>query len=222
MRVVRGSFQGTGAALYLGIGFIPKQFRMWNISDGTVLYQLHDWTKDMRRTIKGFDGHSMLGQADMADGNASDVASGSGVSIYRGGDVGNGTETYLIADPEPDKRAKGAGVAIDTWTLGSSTNKTGNWNDVCSLTYPNTCGVGSLIVIDGKEYTVYAITSNGEQANEVTLDAAAPNGRIGFLGGLYTHVQCPATLTMPPGMYIPETAAFNVDGEMVIFEAYDE
>lgn len=221
MQTVRGTFQGTGAALKLCLGFIPSYFKMWNISDATNLYQILEWVQGFRSTAKGFDGSQALITATGIAG--SDLTAGAGVSVYEGGDTTDGTESYLGADAEPNKFDKGAGDPIDTWTLDTVGNKTGHWNAVCSTTYPDAVGVGSIIKIDAgkgaESRVITALTSNGEQADEVTLDVAIASGKITFLGGTYTFVQMASGLVAPKGLSIAETAAFNVDTEMVAFEA---
>jgi hypothetical protein len=221
-QVVRGIFNGTGAIANIGIGFIPTYVKLWNITEATYLYQIGEWQKGMFNALKTEEGLT-LRVADDTDADASDLTTAGGIKPYRGGDVGNGTETYLIADPEPDKRAKGAGVAIDKWTLDTPANRTGHWNDVCSLTVPNQVGVGSIIKIDSgagmREYHVQAITSNGEVADEITLNEAAPSGKIGFLGGIHTWVQCPSGLIVPAGFTIAALAEINTNDEIMVFEA---
>ena len=225
MRVVRGRFNGTGAVVNVGIGFIPSYVKLWNLTEATQLYTMGEWQEFMRGAIKTEEGY-WLGFVSDTEGDAGDNAVTEGIKVYAGGDVGDSTETYLIADPEPDKRAKGAGAAIDTWTLGSVTNRTGNWNAVANITYPDNVGVGSIINIDSgsgaKQYWVQAITGNGEAANEVTINIAAPSGKITFLGGINTHIQCPATLVMPAGFTVAALAALNTNDEIMAFEAYGD
>jgi hypothetical protein len=197
---------------------------LWNLSDTTEIIQILDWTKEMRSVAKSFDGNLLTFQAAAIAG--SDLAADAGISAFDGVDsvlTSDGTETYLALDRTPNKFDKGAGDPIDTWTLGNVSNATGNWNAVCSTTYPDGVGIGSIIKIDSgkgvQTRVITALTSNGEAANEVTLDFAAPSGKITFLGGQYTFVQMPSGLVVPKGVYIQETAAINVNAEMVAFEA---
>jgi hypothetical protein len=194
---------------------------MWGLSDATNLYQVLEWTQDMRKTIKGFDGSQTLFAA--AASASADHLTTAGVESWEGGETTDGTETYIGPDAEPNKFDKGAGDPIDTWTLGSVANVTGNWNAVCSLTDPDTVGVGTVIKIDAgkgaESRRIIAITSNGEAANEVTLDKVIGTGKITFLGGIFTFVPMASGLVLPKGLKVSETAAFNVDTEVVAFEA---
>lgn len=221
-QMVRGIFNGTGAIANIGIGFIPTYVKLWNLTEATNLYQIAEYEKGMKYALKDEEGYTVAIAAAAAA--ASDLTTAGGIKPYLGGDKGDGTETYLIADPTPDKRASGAGDEINTWTLDTPGNRTGHWNAVCSLTVPNQVGVGSIIKIDSgagmKEYHIQALSSNGEVANEVTLNIAAPSGRIGFLGGIHTFVQCPSTLYVPAGFTIAAVAEFNTDNEIMLFEAY--
>jgi len=221
MQIIRGTFQGVGAACYLCLGGVPSKLTLWNLSDTTEIIQILDWTKEMRTVAKSFDGNLLTFQAAAIAG--SDLAAGAGISAYEGGDTTDGTETYLGLDREPNKFDKGAGDPIDTWTLGNVTNKTGNLNAVANITYPHKVGIGSLIKIDSgagvQTRVITAFTSNGEAANEVTLDYAQPSGKITYLGGIFTFVQMTSGLVAPKGVYIQETAAINVDSEIVAFEA---
>jgi len=223
MRVVRGTFQGTGAVLYLGIGFMPRSIKLRGLTDATDLYQTLEFEKEMRSTAKGFEGLSLALTGDIhTKGLASDLATTAGISLYRGGDAADGTETYLIKDPHPNKVDKGVGAEITAWTSDVVASRSGHWNDVCSLTYPDTVGLGSIINISGKEYVCTTVTSNGEVAGEVILDVAAPSGNIGFLGGMYTYVQAPVGTIMPAGIKLSLLTVVNVNAELISFEAYDE
>jgi len=220
--IVRGRFNGTGAIVNVGLGFIPAYVKLWNITEATQLYTIGEWAKGMQGAAKTTEGLK-LGVADDTDADAGDLAVTEGIKPYDGGDKGNGTETYLIADPEPNKFDKGAGDPIDTWTLDTVGNRTGHWNAVANITYPNNVGIGSVIHIDhgkgAKAYWVQALTSNGEAADEVTLNYAAPSGRITFLGGVNTHIQCPTTLVMPQGFTLAADSDLNVDNQIIVFEA---
>ena len=62
--------------------------------------------------------------------------------------------------------------------------------------------------------------SNGEQDDEVTLDAAAPSGVIQHLGGQYDYVGIAANTVTPPGFYIADTTYLLSDAnDILAFEA---
>jgi len=221
-QIVRGVFNGTGAVVNVGLGFVPSYVKVWNITEATQLYAIGEWQQEMVKALKTNEG-LQLSVADDTDADAADLTVAGGFKPYLGGDVADNTETYIGKDRSPDKRGSGAGDAITTWTLGHSTNRTGNWNAVCCLTVPSQVGVGSEIVINSgagnKQYRIQAITSNGEAANEVTLDIAAPTGRIVFLGGIHTFVQVPTSIITEAGFTLAADANINANDEIMVFEA---
>lgn len=202
-----GTFNGTGAALYLCIGFMPDWVKLWNSE--TTDEERMVWSRNMRGAELG-DG---IRKDD--DGTITPLTVGNGIQIYRGGDVMSAASTTYLVPTYTDRRDAGTGSTIDTWTLGSTTNRTGNWNDVCNTTY---VGEGSLINIDGKWARITALTSNGEQANEVTLDEALPSGQIYALKGMYDYIGAASGVITPAGFKINDTT-FNSSGELCFFEA---
>ncbi len=208
-RIVSGTFNGTGADLYLCLGFIPDWFEAWTAE--TTDEERIRWSINSR-SLEMISGYSIDD-----DGAAAPDAFGTSIAIYRGGDyISSASTTYLVRDPNPDKRASGTGDVIDTWTLGNSANRTGNWNAECNTSY---VGEGSRINIDGKWYTVLALTSNGEQANEVTLSEAAPSGEIQALTGMYDFLGASAGIITPAGIFMDSTCTVNSNGELCFFEA---
>lgn len=210
---VSGTFNTPSSGdLYICVGFIPDWVVVKNTETTNEETQL--WSVNFRSA-------EMIGGQDIDDdGAVSPVTVAAGIAPYRGKHLVTSAEatagTYIAQDPSPDKRASGAGAEIDTWTLGSSANRTGNWNAVCSTTY---VGEGSRICIDGLWYTVTAVTSNGEQANEVTLNEAAPSGTIEFIGGMYDFISLTAGKVTPEGFWIDSTAeVLNATGDLSFFE----
>jgi hypothetical protein len=215
MRTISGTFLGTGAALYLGLGFKPDFFRLENLEVGTNHYWL-EWNRAMR-AAECQDGVLAYLPLSAGSGDINRLTVGTGIALYDGGDlISAAAATHKILDPEPNKLdanvASGA-AAISTWTLGSAANRTGNWNAECNTSY---VGEGSTILIREnatgalRETWVQAMSSNGDQANEVTLAPVLPgssikSGVIEFLGGLYDYVNAPAGTVMPAGVYIADT-----------------
>lgn len=215
---ITGTFLQQNAALYIGLGFIPDWVKIFSLTTDTKI--LAEWSVNMR-TLAAVEGILRTGDDDQ-DIDIADLAATEGIAIYRGGDIISSsstpsTTTYLAKDPNPDKRSEGTGVAIDTWTLGNSTNRTGNWNDVCNTTY---VGVGSRICVDGKWATLTALTSNGEQANEVTLNEALKSGRIHALTGMYDFVaQASGTVTKAGFKISDTTYLLDATSDYLMFEA---
>ncbi len=215
---ISGTFTGTGAALSIGIGFIPDWVMVQNITSANMERIL--WSINSR-SLSQIEG---LQYKEDSGITATDLAFGEGIAIYRGGvRLSTASTSVLVADPIPDKRkANTAAAPIDTWTLGSAANRTGNWNAECNTSF---VGVGSRICVrdnvthDLRWATVLAITSNGEQANEVTLNEAVPSGSIMFVSGMNDFVGGGAGITTPAGFTINETGDLNVAAEKCFFEA---
>jgi len=224
MKVVRGTFKGTGAALYLGLGFVPDQIEVQNLSSATL--ECLRWDRDMARgasTLQGVRDSAVGLGGSNAIPNVEALAT-LGIEEYWGGDeLAAASTSHLVRDPEWDKRAAGTGNVINMWTLGSVGNKTGNVNAELNTTY---VGVGSEIDIQNPychapvRYRITALTSNGEQANEITLNAAAPSGVITRLGPIYDWTGAAAGVVMPKGVVINEISDVNVAGELCRFAAY--
>jgi len=217
-QLISGTFKQQNAAIYLGLGFMPDYFRLYNASDGEDM--ILDWNINMR-VLAAIEGYAQVGDDDEAF-DVHDLAFGEGAAIYRGGAaIGSGTTpsttTYLAKEENPDKRASGTGDDIDTWTLQNSSNRTGKWNAVCSTTY---VGIGSRICVDGKWATVVAISSNGADDNEVTLNEALKSGTIQYLTNMYDWVaQASGTITKAGIIISDTTYLLDAATDMMVFEA---
>jgi hypothetical protein len=212
-RIVSGTFLASAQDDYICIGFIPDWVRIYNYghSDEEAAY----WSSNMRTA------DTLAGVSTNDDGTVSADTFETGIQIYRGGDIITSsstpsTTTCFVRDPDNDKRDQGTGATIDTWTLGSSANRTGNWNDVCNTTY---VGEGSKINIDGKWYKVVALTSNGEAANEVTLSEPAASGPIYALTGMYDYIVIASGEIAPAGFWIDSTSDIVNQATLSHFEA---
>lgn len=223
MQMIRGSFRGTGAVINLCLGAIPSWIRIWNLEDDTNLEQMIWWSKAYRKTAKGFDGFrlNLLASSMTAD----DVTAGSGVTPFPGVVVADGTETYLMRDPEPNKFNKGLLGEVNGWVLDSPGSKKGHFNTaVCvSGAAADKVGIGSVVKIDSgsgvREYVITDLTGDGDAFEDVTLDTAAPSGIVTFVGGMYDWVRVPQGMKTSPGMTLAITDTINVAGEMAAFEA---
>lgn len=207
MNRVMGTIEGHSAAINVGIGFIPSKVQTYVLNDVLEVNWIDLMMRDTNVDVAG--GYVASDGIDVA------TAAASAIKIFRGGNViGTASEVYKVADPAPDKRATGAGATIATWTLGNATNKTGSWNDVDGTLV----AAGSMICIDGKNYYITALTSDGEQANEVTLSESVPSGTITFLSGKFTYIAAVAGIIMPEGFTIA-TGEINTDSECIVFIA---
>jgi hypothetical protein len=218
MNHIAGTFNGTGAALYIGCGFVPDWVKVFNLEDADCAFL--QWNKHLLRAAEMPRGMLMYTAAGML-GDPRTVTDG-GIHPYRGGDLITSASTaYLVLD-DADYKTSATYGTVNKWTLGSAANRTGNFNLEADTTY---IGEGSEITIrqdfDGKIITaaIQALGSNGELANEVTLSEAVKTGDILFISRMYDFVGCAANTTMPAGFLLDATTVINVSGEMCAFEA---
>lgn len=221
---VTGTFNGTGAALYVGIGFIPDWVRVRNMEDADVAEL--EWNRHMLRCAEMPRGRLNYTAAGLL-GDPRTVADG-GIHIYRGGDViASASTAYLKRVGDTDRRNSVTYGNITRWTLDTSANRTGHWDLEADTTY---IGEGSLVIIKEdvgqavKQAAVQAMTSNGEATDEVTLSEAVKTGTVQFIGNMYDWAGCSAGDITQAGFLIDATSVINVSGEMCAFEAgtYDE
>jgi hypothetical protein len=222
MKMIGGHFNGTGAAVYICCGFVPDFVKLWSVEAATV--ERAEWSVNMVGVLAN-EGV----QLPKGGGANIDMAKGEGITPYWGGDLLTtttaGTTTYgegvYLKWDDRDFRTDPDGTygTINKWTLGNSTNFTGNWNVECNTTY---VGVGSRIKIAGKWYSITALTSNGESANEVTLSHAPATGVIEAIKGMYSMCPMVANEVTPAGFKInssTEINKVNVNNGIVAFQA---
>ena len=212
-----GKFTGADAIMNIGLGGIPDWVRIRNLAAD---FGLIEWSKHMCALACILEGIKTTDNSGtpMVD----ELTYGTGVKPYHGGDlIATPAATNIVplslcaAAYHGDMRGK-TGTLLNTWTLGSAANRTGSWNAECDTTY---IGAGSRIMIDGKWYHIIALTSNGEQANEVTLDQPAPSGTIDRIEFKHDLYNAPAGLVMPAGITLAYDTDINVAGERLFIEA---
>jgi hypothetical protein len=219
-------FDGTGAALYLCLGAIPDKVIVRNV-EATNGYWA-EWNKNWR-AAEQIDG-IMLGTA--AGVTITVQTTGQGIQPYVGGDVMTSdnqtgltyaTAIYIREDECKDYRIAGAsptdiasgGSTIDTWTLVSGV--TGHFNEDVVGSY---IGEGSEIQIDGVVYVIASVSAGqGESTTEVTLNRAAPSGKIERIGPMYDMKAVPLGETTSAGIKVNNTT-LNVDENLMLVEAY--
>jgi len=227
MKKYGGIYIGTGAVLNIGLGFEPDFVRLYN--GGEAEGDIIEWDRTMQRLDLTFGGRFQSALA----GDESLLTQDNGIMLYRGGTrIVTPSSAYiipavLVATYAGNMAAKGTGATLSKWTLGSLANATGNWNAECNTTY---VGVGSEIWIrpDADQdvvlrRTITALTSNGDQANEVTLDQAAGTGVIERVSYLADFVQAPAGFVMPAGITINDVTHLNATSQPngIIVEQWD-
>lgn len=229
MKGVDGTFNGTGADVYICCGFVPDFVWCVNLED--VGEQLI-WGRAMQHP-------SHVAGLSMRDNAAAeDMASGEGIDPYEGGDTLTstqaGTTTYgegvYLRQEDKDWRygtdlqpgggsGEGDSDTISTWTLQNSSNRTGKFNEDSDSAAIH-LGAGSPIMINGLWYIVTAWTAGqGEDDNEVTLNKVVPSGRVDKIYGLYGYTPVLAGQTTKPGFKIDDSTNLNVNDQSIYFHA---
>lgn len=228
---VAGTMNGTGAAFYLCLGFVPDEFHLQDFETSND-YELY-WNRNMVRSgefIEGMQVHTGTTYRQITA-----LTKGAGVQPYYGGtilasgDVGTttyGEGVYLKPDNRDYRFTNadspfGIGDAsestIDTWTLDSSSNYTGNFGSAGAVT-GTYIGEGSVIQIDGRLYTIVAFTADGGDTNDVTLSALASSGEIQKISGMYSTRPMIAGEVTRDGIYCANTTV-NSNNALIGFEA---
>jgi len=226
---VAGTMNGTGAAFYLCLGFVPDEFHLQDFETSND-YELY-WNRNMWRSgefVEGMQVHTGTTYRQITA-----LTKGNGILPYYGGtvlsssDVGTttyGEGVYLKPDNRDyrftdDDSPTGIGDAseetIDTWTLDTASDYTGHFNGGLSEDY---IGEGSIIQIDGKRYTIVALTSDGSDSDDVTLSDDAPSGEVQFISGMYSTRPMVAGEITKDGIYCANTTV-NTNDALIGFEA---
>ena len=240
MKCITGTFNGTGADLFIGLGFVPDKVIVRDIT--TAAGPSLIWTKNMRiaamtEGLLDTDGTTTL---------ASQVA-GAGIQPYEGGiqltsalqtSTGFGEGVYLVKNtndwryginskPGPNQ-GSGDAVAdtIDTWTLDTAGNRTGHFNEDVTGDYIGAgspihieTGYGRIKIIE-KLYIESLTATQGEAADEVTLSRSVVAGRVRYIGAKYDYVPQVVGQTIFAGFKLSMTTPINVNDEVQYFEAY--
>lgn len=153
------------------------------------------------------------------------LTAGNGVASYSGGArVATEAASVLMplsnfdknnGDLAGDLRTRGTGLA-DGWTLGSAGNRTGSFNAGVATAL---VGPGSPVIIGGKTYNIVALTNDGDAANEVTLNAAAPSGKVEFIGYKNDWAGALPGTVLSDGITLAVVSGLNVATNQVYVEA---
>jgi hypothetical protein len=225
MKKFIGIVKATTATLNVGLGFIPRKVRVTNLTDLTE----HLYATDMRAGVLA-ETHYGVSRAKAGDLAAVTTAA-AGIVPYAGGTLLTAASTTCLVRNDKDQRADGATstTPISTFTVGSTSNKTGNFNvDVSSS---GVVGAGSVIIIKGVEYYIVAVVTDGSTggaANEVTLSdlpAGAVAGSVYSVDKIRSRFDltgAPSGTVMPNGITIGASATVNnTDGDVLLIEAED-
>ncbi len=214
LRQISGTFNGTGADLYVGLGFRPDWVKIMSLE--TTDEERQYWTRDMR-SIEMFGGYSVDD-----DGTISPVTIGAGIAEYLGGDVIAAASTVYLQKYSKDQRAAGAGGVTSRWILDTPGSRTGHFNNPINTTY---VGEGSIVQI-GKEAApgraeavILAMSNDGDATDEVTLSKDLGSNEVLYISRMYDYWGVSANTVMSPGFFLDSTAAVNTSGDMLRFEA---
>lgn len=233
MKIER-TFNGTGAAVYLCLGFIPDKVSIRAVGDAGTVNPILSWTR------KG-DGFSVAQYEGVLDTNGATAhapaAYGAGIEVYEGGEVLTAAmqtsvafgEGVYLAPYDKDCRqpsadgGDSAGDTIDDFTMDTLANRTGHFNaDVVG----SLIGAGSEIVIasenDVRKYhaVITALTAGqGISANEVTISRKIASGVVRFIGPKYTMAPLAVGAVTLPGIKLNMTTNVNVNNELQAIEA---
>ena len=238
MKRISGKFHGTGAAVYICCGFVPDAVKLVNVENDTPNYLW--WNRMMadasQLSIEGI-------YRDENGGALGDLAAGAGIQPYYGnpGSVLTatqvGTTTYgegvFLKEDRRDyrysqDRTHEPGDALNEdivkWTSDGAAVYTGYFNEDVVGTY---IGPGSPIIIDGKMYMINTLAAGeGEATTEVTLNVAGVTGsamtgrgQVQFIGGMYGYKPM-LTGEFAKSGFLVNDVAVNVDGDMVVFDAW--
>jgi hypothetical protein len=224
-KIVSGTFNGTGAALYLGIGFLPDWVKVFNLEDAD-LAEVR-WSKNMRskEQEEGRLGIRIQDTGTSAGYSLAVLANAAGIAQYLGGDTMTAASTvYLVKDDlDYAKNPQGGGTgAITDWTLDTSGNRTGKFDDGVDTTY---VGEGSEVIIrpdttkQPRRAVITALTNDGNADDEVELSVAIGTGDVLKIGPMYDYRGAANRAIIPAGFAINATSVINVSGELCFFEA---
>lgn len=214
-------FKGTGAALTLGLGFVPERLRISEIGGNAVL----EW--DRNSMLSGKGGVLTKSTTEGEGNNATTtvdhevLAASTGVVIYEGGEeivtasAAKQIDSSALAAYQGDKKG-----SVVYWTLQTPANRTGKFDAGVDT---NNVGIGSVIAFDCGAGLVTArivdLTNDGDADNEVTLDKAVTSGRVVSISYPVDYADCPVGFKMPDGITINDTTGINVSGSIYSIEA---
>lgn len=217
---VKGTFNGTGSPLTVCCGFKPSRVTVWNIESANN-EKIH--LEDSFRAAESCEG--FLTAFDGTQATIDELTVGEGITMYEGGVLLATASTSVLVRDDRNYATNPAGGGtgpITRWTLGNATNRTGNFDAGVDTTY---VGEGSVIEVeldgtnDRVRATIIGLSSDGDAANEVTLNKVVPSGTVRYIGPMYDFRGAPAGTRTPEGFTINESTHVNASGEMCAFVA---
>ena len=225
MQTLSYTFDGTGAAVYLCIGFIPDRVKIVAVGSANSPYVV--WGREWRAAV------SNNGMLVVQDAHTL-YTKGNGVEPYEGGDLMTSTiqtstdylahaGVYLGIDKQNYAKNDAYGYTdnpIDTWTLDTPGSLTGSFNEDTPASVSR-IGPGSRILIEEdaghkqKWAVIETLTAGqGEADDEVLLSRAIKSGQILYIGGRYDLAPIAIGKVTPKGIKLCATSTINTDNEL--------
>lgn len=219
MHIMR-TFNGTGATVYLGLGFVPDWVKVHNheITAPTWL----EWNRGMRT----LGPCGWLVEHVASGATITRCPAAAGIVPFYGTKLAETSTAYLKAHANRDFRGQGSLGWIGKFTESVYASRTGYVEHGVPTTY---VGVGSQMIVKEratgilKTVSITSITNDGDAAAELTLSDSVHSGDVMFLGPMYDLVAAAVGDKVPPGVAIVLNA-FNVLNDYMSIEAgtYDD
>jgi len=232
MRKVAGTFNGTGAAVRICCGFEPDWVRVIALEDADcaqIVWSNQFRAAEMSHGLLQYTAGGLLGDPRTAsDGGILPYIGGCMLDSTNQTDLTYGGGVFLGWDNKDYRQDSTYGytdAVIDTWTLDTSANRTGHFNDdvIASV---SRIGEGSRIIIKNaitnrrQTAVIESLTAGqGEAANEVTLSEAIGSGTVEYISGMYSMAPIARGKPAPAGFIVEMTSVINVNDEIQYFEA---
>jgi hypothetical protein len=221
MHIMR-TFNGTGATVYLGLGFLPDWVKVFNheITAPTWL----EWNRGMRT----LGPCGWLVEHVASGATITRCAGNAGIEPFYGRRLvtGDSATAYLRAHTIKDQRGQGTLGWIGNFIETVYANRTGYLDHGV----PATVGVGSLLAVKEKgtggvlkTVSITTCTNDGDASGELTLSDSVHSGEVLFLGPMYDLIAGTVGDQIPQGVAIMLNA-FNVSADYMSIEAgtYDD
>lgn len=206
MNRIDGIYIGTGAAMHIGLGFVPDEVFIRKTSG---LIGFH-WTRELSRIVTAGGGVNLPG-----DGSTNTVSTAlQGIRPYAGGVLLESSSANYIGHVSL-LRSEGTNPAnkdqrgtVTRWTADTIANGTGHFDGTPTTTYG---GVGSKIILRdlagniSTHYIVYQ-TTNWTGTDNVTLNPDVPAvADVLYIGPVYDFYTLPVPIVTPAGIYVIDT-----------------
>ena len=234
MKKIIGTVNGTGAALYLGLGGIPSKITLTNVQSASANAIL-TWTPKNAAMAAARGGQVFQGTGATTFASIA-LTEAAGIQPYAGEDI---LTSAAVAYQEPvwmqngvdpaattgntslggDMRSRGTGATIMKWIADTST--TGHFDAPINSTV---VGVGSKVYIlssqTHREVVAYITVSDGTgtASGAITLDRAVGSGFVTIIRYKYDFGAVPATYTMRKGILVNDTTYINVTNQVFVLE----